>query len=266
MANNQTLQRIKAIQARLGLVADGIIGPATLTALENIIGQVLGQPEVAVAHQMKISQKGLGQIIKFEIGSKAYYNRKLKSPVWPGGQSGVTIGVGYDLGYHSERQIARDWKGRVDDADLKGLLRVSGIKGRAAKRKAASLHHISIPYQVSQEVFLTRVLPDFAKQTKRAFPSVGALPPDAQAMLLSLVFNRGPGMANNNRRREMRNIKLLVPSGNLPAIASEVRSMIRIWKGKDIERTMTRRRNKEAEMIENARDESILPEAEVILV
>ncbi|HFA48464.1 MAG TPA: hypothetical protein ENJ95_05525 [Bacteroidetes bacterium] len=266
MANNQILQRIKAIQARLGLVADGIIGPATLTALENTIGQVLGPPVRPVAHQMKISRKGLEQIIQFEIGTKAYYNRKLKSPVWPGGQSGVTIGIGYDLGYHNQRQIASDWKGRVDDADLKGLLKVSGIKGRAAKRKSTSLRHISIPYQVSQEVFLTRVLPDFAKKTKRAFPGVEALPPDAQAMLLSLVFNRGPGMANNDRRREMRNIRLLVPSGNLSAIAAEVRSMIRIWKGQNIERTMTRRRNDEAELIENARDESTLPEAEIILV
>jgi hypothetical protein len=30
-------------------------------------------------------------------------------PYWPGGESGITIGVGWDLGQHSESELLRAW-------------------------------------------------------------------------------------------------------------------------------------------------------------
>ena len=206
MVNKTTLQRIKDIQARLNLTADGIIGPATLTALENVIEKALGPPVEPVVHTMKISRKGLDQLVAFEIVSKAYYNRFLKSPIWPGASSGVTIGIGYDLGFHSKRQIEKDWKGKIDDVDLEDLLKVSGLIKNNAKKKIKKLKHVSIPLDAAQEVFLMSVLPNWAKKTRKAYPGVEKLPADAQAMLLSLVFNRGPSLSSKSSRREMRAI------------------------------------------------------------
>ncbi len=265
MASPQTLKRIKAIQARLGLTADGIIGPATLTVVEHLIEKVLGPPTDPVAHTMKISRKGMDQIVDFEIYSKANYNRRLKSPTWPGIESGVTIGIGYDLGYHSESKIEKDWKGQIDDVDLEDLKAVSGLRGQAAKAKIHSLRHISISIEVAQEVFLTSVLADQAKKTIRAYPGVEKLPADAQAMLVSLIFNRGGSLKNTDRRKEMRAIRPLVALGDLAGIAAQIRAMKRLWEGLNMG-GLLKRRNKEADFIEHARDDGALPESEIILV
>ncbi|MEO1258996.1 MAG: peptidoglycan-binding protein [Bacteroidota bacterium] len=265
MASKKTLQRIKDIQARLGLVADGIIGPATLTALENVIEKALGPPEEPVVHTMRVSRMGINQLVKFEIVSKSYYNRFLKSPIWPGGESGVTIGIGYDVGYQPKRQIEKDWKGQIDDVDLNALLKVAGLKKGDAKKKIKKLKNISIPFDAAQEVFLTATLPNWAKITHRTYPGVEKLPADAQAMLLSLVYNRGPSLSQRSSRREMRAIKPLVAAQDLPRIAAQVRSMKRIWEGKGLG-GLLKRRDKEAQIIENARPDSSLPEGEIILV
>ena len=262
MPSKQTIDRIKAIQARLNLTADGIIGPATLTALENVIDKALTPKPVK--HTMKISRRGLEQIVDFEIGSKAFYNRSLKAPTWPGGSSGVTIGIGYDLGFHTKSQIKRDWKGKVDDKDLKKLQAVSGLKKKDAKNKISSLQSVSIPYAAAKEVFLTSVLSNQAKKTAKAFPGIIGLPADAQTMLLSIVYNRGPKMSGGSRK-EMRAIRALVPTDDLKAIADQVRSMKRLWEGKGLS-GLLKRRDKEADIIENARSDSSLPEGEIILV
>ena len=39
------------------------------------------------------------------------YTKKYRKPVWPKGQSGVTIGIGYDVGYASKPQLRADWGG-----------------------------------------------------------------------------------------------------------------------------------------------------------
>ena len=87
-----------------------------------------------------------------------------------------------------KKQIEKDWKGKIDDINLKDLQAVSGLKGEAAKRKIHSLRHLSIPFSVAQDVFLTSVLSNQAKVTVKVFPGAEELPADAQAMLLSLVF------------------------------------------------------------------------------
>ena len=270
MASRMTLKRIKAIQKRLGLVADGIIGPATLTELEKVIEQVKGPPEKPIVHKMKITKMGLKLIIGYEISSDSYYNKHLKSPIWPGYKSGVTIGIGYDLGFYKKDEIERDWKGKIDDTDLADLKAVSGLKGAWAEKRIDSLKHIEIPLKVAKEVFLTSSVSLQAKKTKKAFPGVEKLPADAQAMLLSLVFNRGGRLRpfkrdSRDSRREMRAIRPLVADKDLKGIAEQVRAMKRLWEGKNMS-GLLKRRDKEADIIENARPDDTLPEGEIILV
>ena len=111
-----SLERIKAIQARLGVDDNGIIGPATLTAIERLIDRQEGT--VTRQTRLTCSSSALDWIEQFEISSEAYNNRNLKRPCWPGGASGVTIGIGHNLGYCSAAQFRRDWRGKIPDVDV----------------------------------------------------------------------------------------------------------------------------------------------------
>lgn len=58
---------------------------------------------------MNISQAAFDLIVNEETGGQAYYNRTEIHPDWPGGASGVTIGIGYDCGYSDPSTIRADW-------------------------------------------------------------------------------------------------------------------------------------------------------------
>jgi len=185
MSANSTKDRLKAIQKTLQIKADGILGPVTLTGIETLLEECLSTDKVEansrIDHHLTVSRKGLEQIIAFEISSVSYYRKHLKHPIWPGGGSGITIGIGYDLGYHSRSRIKKDWGGKIPDADLETLLTVSGKKGESAREALPDVRHIEIPIQTAKEVFYTCTLPTFAALTRKAFPGVEKLPADAQA-------------------------------------------------------------------------------------
>jgi len=64
-----------------------------------------------------------------------------------------------------------------------------------------------------------------------------------------LVFNRGTSLKGDSRK-EMVNIKNLIPKKDYKKIAKEFRSMKRIWIGKGLD-GLIERREAEANMIEN---------------
>lgn len=251
MATSTTKERLKAIQKRLGVEDDGILGPVTLSRVEALLDEALGLPEEGHEHSLVVSRKGLEQILQFEISSEGYYRRRLSQPIWPKGESGITIGIGYDLGYTSKNEIRKDWRGKVADLDLDALVKVGGLKGDAARKALLLVEHITIPLQAAKEVFYTSTLPKYAGLTRKAYPGVEDLPADAQAMLLSLVFNRGTRMSGS-ARREMKAIKPLVAAKNLDGIAEQVRSMKRLW-DVDVLPGFHVRRDKEANMVAHAR-------------
>jgi GH24 family phage-related lysozyme (muramidase) len=245
-------ERVQAIQRLLGVSPDGLLGPVTLTRLEAVLARCLpGAPEPdAAAANLVVSKRGLDLIVSHEIGSEANYRRRLSNPIWPGGQSGVTIGIGYDLGHTSATQIEKDWRGRIADADLAKLLTVVGKKGEAGKQARASVRQVEVPFEAAKEVFYTSTLPRFAQITQRAYPGVERLPADAQAALLSLVYNRGASKSGGSRR-EMKAIEPLVKNGDLNGIAEQIRAMKRLWVGKGLP-GLLRRRDEEAELAAHA--------------
>ncbi len=261
MTKHATKERLKAIQRRLGIGDDGLLGPTTLSRIETLLDQVHGAEATEPEHSLKVSQKGLDQIIQFEISSDAYYRRFLSRPVWPKGHSGITIGIGYDLGYNSNAQIKKEWMGEIPDADLALLQEVAGIKGEAAQLVLASVDHIRIPLDASRKVFYTATLPKYAQMTKKAYPGVENLPADAQVMLLSLVYNRGTRISGSSRK-EMKAIRPLVAAGDLAGIAEQIRLMKRLWDKNKLPGLHVRR-DKEAEMIASARQDA---EVELIRV
>lgn len=167
---------------------------------------------------------------------------------WPGGSSGITIGIGYDLGYVTVDQFESDWEPFLTAAELTRLKTVVGKTGIAARNRAAQFVGIRVSEAAAESVFFDHTLPLHALRTEQAFPGVKALPADAQGALLSLVFNRGTSMVGE-RRREMLAIRSAVPIRDLPEIAGQLRSMKRLWVGKGLD-GLLRRREAEALLVE----------------
>lgn len=240
--------RLRRIQVALGVEADGMLGPETLTALECKLGVAV--PERSI--RLECSRMGVDLLVGFEIGSRRLYELRYQRPVWPGGQSGVTIGIGYDLGMTSKADIRADWEPLLSEADLVALLAVQGITGSAAKRLAQGISQVVIPLELAEQVFYTRTAPQYAAHTRKTFPGVQKLPADAQAMMLSLVYNRGASVSGP-RRIEMANIRSLLRAAapDLDAIASKFEAMKRWWPGDELAGLRTRRQ-READVIRAA--------------
>ena len=204
-----------------------------------------------------LNDKSLNLIFDFEVGGgENYYNKFLKNPTWPGEQSGVTIGVGYDVGYVNKTEFTNDWKDLPKET-FDRLYRVVGIKGYQAKELARRLKDINIPWDMSLKVFLNKTVKKFYDLTRNTFPNFDKLPENAKGGLVSLVFNRGAAL-EGDRRREMKAIRdIMTKTQNfdektLAQIADQIRKMKRIWIGGSIEKGMSRRRDAEAKIIEEA--------------
>jgi hypothetical protein len=247
---------IQFVQRILQVDDDGVDGPITwktikslLVEKEEFVTPSTYQHESEESVKDSLSPNALKLIIDYEVGGgEGYYNRYLKKPCWPKGASGVTVGVGYDLGYNSSSQFHKDWGGKISDSDFDRLKKCLGYKGSAASKKVSSVADIEIPWESALNVFKLNTIPRFVAITLRAFPGADALHPDAFGALVSLVFNRG-GSVKGSRRVEMARIRDLVPSKNYDAIAQEIRSMKRIWAGKGLD-GLLRRRDKEAALVD----------------
>ncbi len=236
--------RLRRVQVALSVHPDGILGPETLSALESRLG--IAPPRKTTS--LECSRSSLEVIVELEVTSKAVYEKKYRRPTWPGGRSGVTIGIGYDLGVTDKAEIEADWSGRVSDVDLAALLAVQGVTGAAAKKLARSVARVEIPFGVAAVVFYQLTLPRFARSTRRTYPGVQRLPADAQGMMLSLIYNRGTSLAGE-RRTEMADIKKIIRDGGddcLERIAGRLDAMQRLWPNLP---GLRARRAREAEII-----------------
>jgi hypothetical protein len=202
-------------------------------------------PLTAAGKQLLLSSSGRELVLEFETGGRSGYD---PHPEWPGGASGVTEGIGYDNGYYSRKVILSDWAA-LKESDRTRLADTAGITGQRARAKRQEVKDIFVQWAIATDVF-DRV--DVAREyssAKRAIPGFEDLRPNAQAAWLSLGFNRGWQFSGPNRL-EMRAARDLVPSRDYSGMATQFRKMIRVWRGTQIEKGMTRRRIAEAKLLE----------------
>src|SRR5262249_39675005 len=154
--------------------------------------------------------------------------------IWPEGDSGVTIGVGYDLGYNTRATIGNDWIAHLGPDMTSRLQSCASAKGQAARALLPSVHDLVIPWPPALAVFRDVTIPRYWRSTRDVFPGVERLDPNCQGALLSLVFNRGTKL-DGDRRREMREIRRLVLLEEYAGIAAQLRAMKRLWIGTPIE-------------------------------
>lgn len=191
-----------------------------------------------------LTVEGHTLILEFETGGRSGYK---PYPEWPQGASGVTIGIGYDLGYSSKSVILSDWKA-LDPTPRARLAGVSGKTGQSARASLPTVSDIYVQWTRAVDVFDQIDVARWYAATKRALPGFDALRPNCQAALISLGFNRGWSFTGPNRL-EMRNIRDLVPKRDYAGMAEQERHMCRIWKGSVNENGLCRRRNAEADLI-----------------
>lgn len=210
-------------------------------------GTLLPAPKPPAPVADLIPQRAVDLIIAFEVGSPEVYHAKYRAPIWPGAASGVTVGIGYDLGHTAPRVIALDWHASPHAVRLASA---SGTTGPLARDLARRLADITIEYGYARQVFDQTSVVEHWRVARRIFGGAAfdALHPHTQGALVSLVFNRGGSLAGE-RRSEMRHIRdVCIPARDAPCIAQQLRAMVRVWRGSDIEAGMRRRRYAEAEL------------------
>lgn len=177
-----------------------------------------------------ISQAAVDLIVASEVTSKAVYQKRYQHPEWPGGRSGVTIAIGYDLGYATPAKVRSDWGGRVPQHMIDLMVRCCGVTGDAARSLCQAVQGIVVPWDTAIAVFNDIDLPQWIERVSHAIPGAERLPPDCLGALVSLAYNRGASFGTDgDRYREMRAIKADVVTGKLNDVAAQFRAMKRLW-------------------------------------
>ena len=178
---------------------------------------------------------------------------------WPGTQSGITLGHGFDLGYTPRNAFYDAWSPHLTINQMQRLSEVIGWTAQRAASAAPRFRDIVITKAAADEVFTRCSVPNILRMTLQAFPKIGVLAeaaPDAAGALASCVFNRGPSV-NGARRVEMKRIRdltgqfsagVLKLAPALRAIAGELRKMKRLW---PTVKGLRRRRDAEAALVES---------------
>lgn len=223
------------------------LGPVAITEEPVAVAEPLFEP----IDDCGIPAEAIDLIIAFEVGSPQTYHAKYRHPIYPGGQSGTTIGFGTDLGYRLPEVILVDWG---KHSAVSRLMTASGIRGPPTRDFVRTLADVSIELDLAQEVFSQTEVVEHLRLARRAFgkDQFCAAPGLVRGAIASVVFNRGASMSGPNRL-EMRVIRDdCLPSRDWHCVAHQLRTMKRIWRGTELERGLGRRRDAEADLAERA--------------
>jgi GH24 family phage-related lysozyme (muramidase) len=196
------------------------------------------------------SEESLKLLLEYEVGGgKPYYDKFLSKFTWPGGASGPTIGIGVDCGYYSKEELSKIFA-FLSKKEIDLVRNASGKTGQAGKEYTIILKNagITVSWDQASNIFKTLTWPKFSKLAEKTFPGLDQLCDNAYGAIVSLVFNRGTSLSGDSRR-EMKNIKDLIPNKDYKNIAKEFRKMKRIWEGRGLDGLITRR-EAEAKLVE----------------
>jgi len=178
----------------------------------------------------ELSARASDLIVYCEITNELTYKSKYEKPSWPGGNSGVTIGIGYDLGYTTPFDLKADWGAYIDNQTLNSLSEACGLTGSGAGDFLAQLSAIRIDWKTALSQYAHETLPRCVGATESALTNTKSLSPDSLGALVSLVYNRGASFRlPGSHYEEMRNIKTHMDGREFNKIPAELQSMKRLW-------------------------------------
>jgi peptidoglycan hydrolase-like protein with peptidoglycan-binding domain len=252
---------VKALQRGLNklgsiLLVDGDFGAGTADAVRDACGP-LGCSVSADADERlqtalrgvkdpfpPLSAAGVTFIARLEVSGPREYRQKFAKPVWPSVESGITIGIGYDLQFVTEDEVRADWSA-LPPSFLAALAAGVGVPGSVDR--LARVNGVTIPLLEAMRVFLGRTLPKFVAQTRSIYPQIDDLSRAQRTALVSLVYNRGTRLKDRDpakqERREMRKIRTLLAAGRLDEVDEEFESMTRLWDPARLAGLVKRRRD-----------------------
>ena len=198
-----------------------------------------------------ISRKAADLIIQFEIGGRNIYEKSYQKPTWAGGQSGITIGIGADLGYMTEKEFMKVWSSHLNLNFIECLRKVIGLKGIQAKQMLrGEILNVRVPYNTAYEVFVKYDIPKYYAKTKAIYPQLDELNEDTQGALVSMVYNRGNKLEGDSRI-EMKRIVEMVKNKDYEGIAEEIEKSKRHWENRGLDGLVVRR-EAEADLIRDS--------------
>lgn len=225
------------------LFKEALQEPEQLAAVRNlrehldILGSKAAAPRVKRSER-KIAQEAVRMLVLFEVTDEKRYTSKYQNPVWPGGNSGMTMGIGYDLGYVRATWLNEDWGDELGPGLLSKLKPACGLTGVKAKAISPQLSDVVVPWSAAMKQFEDKLLPLYVGATLQAAPLATKLAderPKCMGALVSLVYNRGPSFSKQgDRYAEMRAIKAALASGSYDRIPGHIRAMKRLWDIKEL--------------------------------
>jgi GH24 family phage-related lysozyme (muramidase) len=198
------------------------------------------------------SSEAVNLIVFSEITSEEIYNRLYLHPIWPGGASGITIGIGYDLSAHSRQEVFADWHSKLDNNSFTQICSVLGLHGHTAQvQLGPHVKSAVIPYAAALDVFQNSTLVKFEQELERQYPTTCNLNPDCFGALVSLFYNRGFDCnPHHTGRVEMGTLAGALNQSNFDKIPGIIRSMKYLWENKPGEEGVVTRREAEAVLFE----------------
>jgi GH24 family phage-related lysozyme (muramidase) len=183
-----------AFQKRSQLIPDGIAGPQTLrllglsqgggaapSSVAAIAGKFGGAVGVGAATAVAVDQappgpsKPASSFVTSPEGLSFLYVHEAQHGVsnhlhWPGGDSGVTLGPGYDMGGRSANQIAQDLIGIGMDAGTAKVVGdgAAGLTGQKAKEFAVANKKLVNLTDAQQTTLLKKVVPEYEGHVRSA--------------------------------------------------------------------------------------------------
>ncbi|RVJ45877.1 hypothetical protein CN176_03600 [Sinorhizobium medicae] len=209
-------------------------------AFQIPLGGLERPPTRAKPSETRISERATALIVSCEVSSPAVYEKRYRIPVWPRGKSGITFGVGYDIGYTEKDELTKDWEKYLDSGVIDELAIACSVKGQPAKKLAKNLKHISVPWELARQQYMEIMQPRYVGITERALPNFRELSEDSRGALVSLVYNRGASFRISkerdptNRYEEMRAILAAMRKKEFVEIPTLIRKMKRLWNIKEL--------------------------------
>jgi hypothetical protein len=208
--------------------ADRLAESAALPA-DEIVSRAFPSPR-------QISKRASALIISSEVSGVSQYKQRFHKPTWPGGSSGVTIGIGYDLGFVNLKEFGADWTDYLDGEEFRALSGCCGLYGERARSALSNVARIDIPWPLANRQYEERIQPQRIGETEAVLRNSDLLSADSLGALVSLVYNRGAAgflVPQNKdpagRFREMRNIRELMAAKRFSEIPAQLLAMGRLW-------------------------------------
>lgn len=184
---NDTERALMNFQAENCPTADGVLDEPTWRALEPYWEEASGARRSMLRNVLPDFHGDLDWIHDQEGHRGRSY--------WPGGDSGVTLDPGVDLGYVEPDRLRNMFRGVMNDAQWPAVEKVMGVKGEAARDQLESdlvLQGIRMTRKQADEIFPFAIQTYWQGITDR-FPMLreAETPGTVQTAMLSLAYNRG---------------------------------------------------------------------------